>query len=64
MAADQSYTWKFYEPNVQQFVEKKGTVFEPDPDAVTECLQTIRNNQGNMFTPLIQSMTKKILIYR
>ena len=35
MAGDQSYTSKFYEPNVQDVVESNRSVFEPDADAVT-----------------------------
>ena len=49
IAADQSYTSKFYEPNVQQFVETNITVLEPDADAVTEVLENLRNNQGNII---------------
>ena len=36
MAADQSSTSKFYEPNIQEYVETNRSVFEPDADAVTE----------------------------
>ena len=49
MAADQSYTSKFYEPNVQEVVESNRSVFEPDVDAVTEALENLRNNQGNII---------------
>ena len=49
MVADQSYTSKFYEPNVQEFVETNRTVFEPDADAVTEAPEKLRNNQGNII---------------
>ena len=49
MAADQSYTSKFYEPNVQEVVESNRSVFEPDADAVTEALENLRNNQGNII---------------
>ena len=38
MAADQSYTSKFYEPNIQEVVESNRSVFEPDADTVTEAL--------------------------
>ena len=38
MAADQSYTSTFYEPNVQEVVESNRSVFEPDADPVTEAL--------------------------
>ena len=49
MAADQSYTSKFYEPNVQDVVESNRSVFEPDADAVTEALENLRNDQGNII---------------
>ena len=49
MAADQSYTSKFYEPNVQDVIESNRSVFEPDADAVTEALENLRNNQGNII---------------
>ena len=49
MAADQSYTSKFYEPNFQEVVESNRSVFEPDADAVTEALENLRNNQGNII---------------
>ena len=49
MAACQSYTSKFYEPNVQEVVESNRSVFEPDADAVTEGLENLRNNQGNII---------------
>ena len=49
MAADQSYTSKFHEPNVQDVVESNRSVFEPDADAVTEALENLRNNQGNII---------------
>ena len=49
MAADQSYASKFYEPNVQEVVELNRSIFEPDADAVTEALENLRNNQGNII---------------
>ena len=55
MAADQSYSSKFYEPNVQDVIESNRSVFEPDADAVTEALENLRNNQGNInysFDPI------------
>ena len=55
MAADQSYSSKFYEPNVQDVIESNRSVFEPDADAVTEALENLRNNQGNIiysFNPI------------
>ena len=49
MVADQSYSSKFYEPNVQDVIESNRFVFEPDADAVTEALKNLRNNQGNII---------------
>ena len=49
MAADQSYTSKFYEPNVQVVKVSNRSVFEPDADTVTEALENLRNNQGNII---------------
>jgi hypothetical protein len=49
IAADQSYASKFYEPNVQEVVELNRSVFEPDAEAVTEALENLRNNQGNII---------------
>ena len=54
MAADQSYASKLYESNVQEVVELNRSVFEPNADAVTEALENLRNNQGNIhsFDPI------------
>ena len=60
MAAYQSYTSKFCEPNVYEVVESNRSIFEPDADAVAN----LRDNQVISFTPLTQSMTKKIQMYR
>ena len=49
IAADQSYASKFYEPNVQEVVELNRSVFEPDADTVTEALENLTNNQGNII---------------
>jgi len=49
MAADQSYTSKVYEPNVQEFIETNRSVFEPDADTVREAQENLRNNQGNII---------------
>ncbi|XP_044169485.1 uncharacterized protein LOC114973474 [Acropora millepora] len=49
MATDQSYASKFNEPNVQEVVELNRSVFEPDADTVTEALENLRNNQGNII---------------
>ena len=50
MAAYQSYSSKFYEPNVQEVIESNRSVFEPDADTVTEALENLTNNQaGNII---------------
>ena len=72
MAAYQSYTSKFYEPNVYEVVESNISVFEPDADAVTEALENLTNNQaGNIiysFDPIndqensyLQMETQKLI---
>ena len=45
-SSDQTYTSKFYEPDVQVVVEQNRAVFEPD--AMTEALEAMRNNEGNI----------------
>ena len=35
---------KFYEPEVQAVVEHNKNTFDPDSDAVTEALETLRNS--------------------
>jgi len=49
MGADQTYASKFYEPHVQEIVETNRSVFEPHADAVSEALESLRNNQGNII---------------
>ena len=49
MATDQSYASKFSEPNVQDVVELNRSVFKPDADTVTEAMENLRNNQGNII---------------
>ena len=49
MAAYQSYASKLYEPNVQEVIESTRSVFEPDADTVTEALENLTNNQGNII---------------
>ena len=48
LSSDQTYTSKFYELDIQAVVEQNRTVFEPDVDAITEALETMRNNGGNI----------------
>jgi hypothetical protein len=48
LSSDQTYTSKFYEPDVQAVVEQNRAVFEPDADAITEALEAMRNNEGNI----------------
>ena len=49
MASDQTYTSKFYEPYVQTIVEHNTAIFEPDTDAVSEALEVLKSNQGNII---------------
>ena len=41
---EQTYMSKFYEPEVQTVVEHNKNTFEPDSDAITEALETMRNS--------------------
>lgn len=49
LGRDQTYSSKFYEPNVQILVEENRQKFEPDADAVMETLEYLRNNEGIIF---------------
>ena len=49
MAPDQTYTSKFYEPDIQAIVEHNRAIFEPDADAVSEALEILKSNQGNII---------------
>ena len=42
LSSDQTYTSKFYEPQVQAIVEQNRAMLEPD--AITEALEAMRNN--------------------
>ena len=44
LSSDQTYTSKFYEPQVQTIVEQNRAMFEPDADGITEALEAMRNN--------------------
>ena len=44
LSSDQTYTSKFYEPEVQAIVEQNRAMFEPDADAITVALEAMRNN--------------------
>ena len=46
LSSDQTYTSKFYEPDVQTIVEENRALFECDADAITEALESMRNNPG------------------
>ena len=48
LSSDQTYTSTFYEPGVQAVVEQNRAEFEPDADAITEALEAMRNNEGNI----------------
>ncbi len=44
LSSDQTYTSKFYEPQVQTMVEQNRAMLEPDADAINEALEAMRNN--------------------
>ena len=48
LSSDQTYTSKFYEPDVQAVIEQNRVVFEPDADAIADALEAMRNNEGNI----------------
>ena len=50
MASDQTYTSKFYEPDVQTIVEHNRAIFEPDADAISEAFETLRSNPHNIHS--------------
>ena len=50
MASDQTYTSKFYEPDVQTIVEHNRAIFEPDADAISEAFEALKSNQGNIHS--------------
>ena len=43
---DQTYISKFYEPDVQETVQRNKEIFEPDGDAINEALESLRNFDG------------------
>ena len=45
VASDETYTSKFYEPDIQAIVKNNRAIFEPD--AVSEALEVLKSNQGN-----------------
>ena len=49
LSSDQTYASKFYEPDIQAIVEQNRGIFEPDADAITEALEVMKNNQGNVI---------------
>jgi len=49
LGKEQTYASKFYEPAVQSVVESNRAIFEPNADAVSEALESLRNNQGNII---------------
>ena len=50
MASDQTYTSKFYEPDVQTIVEHNRAIFEPDADAISQAFEALKSNQGNIHS--------------
>lgn len=49
LGKEQTYASKFYEPAVQAVVESTRAIFEPNADAVSEALESLKNNQGNII---------------
>ena len=43
IASDQTCTSKFYEPGVQDIIERNKAIFEPDSDAITEALEELNS---------------------
>ena len=43
---EQNYMSKFYEPEVQNVVQRNRNIFEPDAEAVVKALELLRNNHG------------------
>ncbi len=43
---DHTYISKFYEPDVQEVVQRNKEIFEPDGDAINEALENLRNFDG------------------
>ena len=43
---DQTYISKFYDPDVQEVVQRNKEIFEPDGDAINEALESLRNFDG------------------
>lgn len=46
---DNTYMSKFYEPDVKTITEQNREMFEPHAEAVTEALEWLRNNQGDII---------------
>lgn len=48
IAADQTYTSKFYEAGVQKILEHNRSIFERDADAISEAFEVLKSNQNNI----------------
>ena len=46
LSSDQTYASKFYKPHLSAIIEENRALFEPDADATTETLESMRNNPG------------------
>lgn len=46
---EQTFASKFNEPGIETVVQQNRSIFEPDAEAVTEALEWLRNNQGNVI---------------
>ena len=47
---DGTYATTYHDPNVQPVVKDNRSIFEHDTDAITEALENLRNNQGNIHS--------------
>ena len=50
MASDQTYTSTFNEPDVLAIVDHNREMFEPDADAISQALEVLKYNQGNIHS--------------
>ena len=60
LGSDDTYVFKFYEPNVKNIVEHNREMFEPDAEAVTEALEWLRNNQNDIIYSVIPLVIRKM----
>lgn len=63
---EKTYAFKFYEPETNAIVKQNQLLLEPDADAVTEALETLRNSESNnsvyFFDPLNDQENEDLLL--